>query len=90
MLWYRWLAFSMKMFLMTLQILLQQPYRLCCGTSSVEEDWRTTPYQKHITFSPDPFPADTHSHIEATDHHHPSGLKRPSGNDAEVSLCLHL
>lgn len=80
----------MKMFLMTLQILLQQPYRLCHGKRSEEEDWGTTPYQKPITFSSAPFPADTHSHIEATECRRPSGLKHPSENEAGASCCPHL
>lgn len=89
MLQYRWLVFSIKMFLVALQILLQQPYRLCHGTRSEEEDRRTTPYQKPITVLSDPFPADTHSHIEATDYHHTSGLKHPSENEPGASCCPH-
>lgn len=58
-------VFSISMFSMTLQILPQQPYRLCHGTKSEEEDWRTTLYQEPIIFSSDPLSADAYSHIEA-------------------------
>lgn len=85
----KWSVFSISMFSMTLQILPQQPYRLCHGTKSEEEDWRTTLYQEPIIFSSDPLSADAYSHIEATDHRCPLGLKHPKENEAGASSCPH-